>query len=65
MENITLGHWIFAGIWLLLFIVYLSWVYLKDRVRYRYHYRGIDSFLLCIVVLLCTIYLLRQFLRSS
>ena len=30
MENITTGHWIFAGIFMLAFVGYLIWSYRKD-----------------------------------
>ena len=40
MENITTGHWIFAGIFMFCFVLYLVWSYRKDLALHRQHYSG-------------------------
>ncbi|MDZ7849171.1 MAG: hypothetical protein U5L96_21975 [Owenweeksia sp.] len=58
MENITTGHWIFAGVFMLLFIVYLVWSYRKDLKLHKQHYSGALYILVGLVVLLFLYYAL-------
>lgn len=39
MDNISTGHWIFAGIFIIVFIVAMVYSYRKDLVRYKLLYK--------------------------
>lgn len=60
MENITTGHWIFAGIFTLAFLVYLIWSYRKDLAIHRLHYSGALYILVALVFILFIIYVFKQ-----
>lgn len=62
MENVTTGHWIFAGIFLFLFVLYLIWSYRKDIPLHRIHYGGASLVLVGIIVLLFLFYIFKRFL---
>ena len=53
MENITTGHWIFAGIFAVAFLSYLLYSYRKDLPMHKIHYRsgGIQVLLLIVITL--------------
>ncbi|PTM04583.1 MAG: hypothetical protein DA405_06900 [Bacteroidetes bacterium] len=56
MENITTGHWIFAGIFMTLFIGYLLWGYRKDLKLHKIHYNGSFYVLGGIIVIIFLFY---------
>ena len=60
MENITTGHWIFAGVFLLIFIIYLVWGYRKDMKLHKLHYGKSYYVLAAIIVILFVFYVLKQ-----
>jgi len=60
MENITTGHWIFAGIFTVSFLIYLFWSYRKDSEVHSIHYGKSIRLLLLIVVLLFVIYIFKR-----
>lgn len=60
MENITTGHWIFAAVFLGLFIVYLVWSYRKDLGLHRIHYRGAQYVLLGLITALFLIFIFKR-----
>lgn len=62
MENITTGHWVFAGIFLLIFLVYLVWSYRKDLSLHKIQYSGSSYVMIGIVVILFALYFLKQLL---
>ena len=53
MENITTGHWIFAGVFAISFLIYLFISYRKDLALHNIHYRsgGIQVALLIVITL--------------
>jgi len=53
MENITTGHWIFAGIFAISFLIYLFISYRKDMQLHKIHYKssGIQVMLLIVITL--------------
>ena len=53
MENITPGHWIFAGLFAVSFLTYLVYSYRKDLKLHRIHYKstGIQVALFIVVTL--------------
>ena len=53
MENITTGHWIFAGVFAITFLIYLFISYRKDLALHKIHYRsgGIQVALLIVITL--------------
>ena len=53
MENITTGHWIFAGIFALAFLTFLFISYRRDLAMHKIHYRsgGIQVALLIVITL--------------
>ena len=62
-QVITPGHWIFAGIFVVLFIGVLIWAYVKDRPISRRHYTRSVFFLLSIILVLFLLYVFRQNIR--
>lgn len=60
MENITTGHWIFAGIFTLAFGAYLVWSYRKDLALHKIHYKKTYYIGAGIVVTLFLFYVLKQ-----
>ncbi|CAI8158072.1 MAG: Uncharacterised protein [Flavobacteriales bacterium UBA4585] len=53
MENITTGHWIFAGIFAIAFLIYLFISYRRDLQLHKIHYKsgGIQVLLLIVITL--------------
>jgi heme/copper-type cytochrome/quinol oxidase subunit 2 len=64
MDNITTGHWIFAGIFMLAFIVYLIWSYRKDAGTHAKYYGKGSRVLLGLVVIIFVLFILKQLLQS-
>jgi len=62
MENITTGHWIFAGIFMTAFIAYLVWSYRKDLNLHKIHYSGSFYVLIGIVLILFLFYIFKRLL---
>tara|TARA_R110002124_G_scaffold104539_2_gene254716 strand:- start:543 stop:752 length:210 start_codon:yes stop_codon:yes gene_type:complete len=60
MENVSTGHWIFAGIFGLLFIGFLIWSYRKDLALHKIHYKKTYYITAGIVVTLFLFYVLKQ-----
>ncbi|MDR9374381.1 MAG: hypothetical protein RI842_02265 [Schleiferiaceae bacterium] len=60
MENVTTGHWIFAGIFLSGFILYLVWSYRKDLRLHRLHYGGSFWVLIGIILVLFLFYIFKR-----
>lgn len=53
MENITTGHWIFAGVFAVSFLSFLFFSYRKDLSMHKVHYKsgGIQVLLLIVITL--------------
>lgn len=62
MENITTGHWIFAGIFMFAFVVYLVWSYRKDLKMHKMHYNGAIYLLAGIILLLFLYFVFKRLL---
>jgi hypothetical protein len=60
LENITTGHWIFAGIFTVAFIAILFWTYSKDKFTHAIHYRGAFKITLFIIVTFFVIYVFKR-----
>jgi hypothetical protein len=56
MENITTGHWIFAGVFMTFFVGYLLWGYRKDLKMHKLQYRGSSYVLMGIILVLFLFY---------
>lgn len=63
MENVTTGHWIFAGIFVLVFIAFLIRSYRKDLKLHKIHYRGTYYVMAGIIVTLFLFYVMKQMLE--
>lgn len=59
MENIGTGHWIFAGVFLLAYIIYLVWSYRKDLKLHKIHYPGASLIIGGIIVAIFLIYVIK------
>lgn len=59
---ITSGHWIFAGIFALAFVIFLIWSYRKDLKRYELFGLGGSRVLISIVVILLLVFIFRNVL---
>jgi len=51
MENITTGHWIFAGLFVCAFVVAMAYAYRKDLSRIKPHYKRIWLIFIAIIVI--------------
>lgn len=60
MENIKMGHWIFAGIFYMFFFLLLGFAYMKDRSLHRLHYKGIIYLILSVIFTVIIIYALNS-----
>jgi hypothetical protein len=60
MENITTGHWIFAGVFMLAFVTYLIWSYRKDLKLHKVHYQGTFYLMAGIVIIAFLFYVFKQ-----
>ena len=58
--TITPGHWIFAALFTVVFLVGLVWSYRKDGEVHRLHFGGSFRILLGIVVLLFVIFIFKR-----
>ncbi|GCD80422.1 hypothetical protein DES35_103177 [Schleiferia thermophila] len=57
-DNITTGHWIFAAVFMVLFVIYLAWSYQKDApVHKTFFPSGSIYFLLGILTLIFLIFI--------
>jgi hypothetical protein len=65
MENITTGHWIFAGLFMIAFVAYLFWSYRKDaKIHAKYYGKG-ARVLLVIVVMIFVLFIVKQILYAN
>ena len=64
MENITTGHWIFAGIFMIAFVAYLVWSYRKDAGTHATYYGKGSRILLGLVVIIFILFILKQLLQA-
>ena len=62
MENITTGHWIFAGVFMLLFVGYLIWSYRKDAGMHKIYYHRSSLVLVALIVILFVIFVFKRLL---
>lgn len=62
MENVGTGHWIFAGVFMVVFIGYLVWSYRKDLKLHRIHYQRSSYVLIGLVVILFLIFIFKRLL---
>ena len=60
MENITTGHWIFAGIFMIGFVAYLIWSYRKDAPIHKMYYGKGAKILLGMIVILFVLFIVKQ-----
>ncbi len=60
LDNITTGHWIFAGISILVFIGVLIWSYRKDQKIHKKHYEGAFKLTVFIIVLIFIIFIFKR-----
>ncbi len=49
-DIIGTGHWIFAGVSILAFIIFLVWSYRKDKIVHKRSYKGSSFFLLFLLI---------------
>lgn len=52
------GHWIFAGVFLLAFIVFMFFAYRKDLKRLKPYYRNVWTVVVLILIIFLLIFLL-------
>lgn len=57
-EAIGYGHWIFAGVFLILFVIAMIYAYRKDLKRLKPYYRHVWKIILLILVIYFFIYFL-------
>ena len=60
MENIGTGHWIFAGVFAIVFIIIMIYAYRQDLKKIGFHYRHIWILLVVILVIYFAIFYLNR-----
>ncbi len=60
MGNIGTGHWIFAGVFVVVFIAIITAAYRKDFKKVGVHYRHVWIILLIILILYFSIFYLNK-----
>lgn len=63
MENITEGHWIFAGCFAVLFIIGIVWAYKGDSKTHETHYKGAYLVLAALIICIFLLFVFKDFLR--
>lgn len=59
-EPIGTGHWIFAGIFAIAFVIAMVYAYRKDLTRLKFHYRRVWMVLLLIIAVYFLIFFLNK-----
>jgi cytochrome bd-type quinol oxidase subunit 1 len=63
MENVTTGHWIFAGVFALVFVVGIVYAY-KDDIRKRPDlFSGSSKFLLSVILIIMILLVIKMISR--
>ena len=60
MDNITSGHWIFAGLFALVFVGVLVWSYRRDSSSHKPHYSGTIQIVLALMVALFLLFIFKR-----
>ena len=63
MENITQGHWIFAGLFAIVFIFGIGAAYIKDAKIHKIHYKGFYVFFAALIICVFLLFVFKDFLR--
>ncbi len=63
MENVTQGHWIFAAIFAVVFIIGITGAYLKDAKIHKIHYKGFYLFFAALIIGIFLLFVFKDFLR--
>jgi hypothetical protein len=59
-DNITTGHWVFAAIFMIVFIGYLIWSYRKDAVIHNKYYGNGAKVLLGIILVIFLLFIFKR-----
>jgi cytochrome bd-type quinol oxidase subunit 1 len=51
MENITSGHWVFAGVFVVAFVTAMAFAYRKDLTRLKPHYKKIWLLFIAMIII--------------
>lgn len=54
--NVGKGHWIFALIFFIAFVVYMIWAYRKDKSVSRFHFNGSYLIIIFMILVLVLVY---------
>lgn len=65
MENITTGHWVFAGLFTVAFIVLIIFAYKDDIKRSPELFKGSSRFFLAVVVTLMVLTVIKMLNRLA
>lgn len=60
VEVITTGHWIFAAIFAVAFVIFLIWSYRKDAARHAKYEMSSYGIIMLFAVLLLIIYIFKR-----
>ena len=60
MDNITSGHWIFAGVFMVAFLGFLVWSYRKDLPTLKLHYPRVMYFITALIVVFFLLFIFRR-----
>ena len=63
MENITQGHWIFAGVFAIVFIIGITSAYIKDAKIHEIHYKGFYVFFAALIICVFLLFVFKDLLR--
>jgi cytochrome bd-type quinol oxidase subunit 1 len=60
MKHITTGHWIFAGLFAIAFVVFLFWSYRKDKPMHQIHYKGRFTMTLVLILIFFLLFVFKR-----
>lgn len=63
MENITQGHWVFAAIFAVVFIIAMAIAYRKDSKTHKVHYKGFYLFFAALIIAIFLLFIFKDFLK--
>jgi cytochrome bd-type quinol oxidase subunit 1 len=63
MENITQGHWIFAAVFAVVFIIGISFAYKSDSKTHKMYYKNSYLFMIALILCMFLLFIFKNFMR--
>lgn len=63
--NVTIGHWVFAGCFIIAFVIALMYSYMADKRKSPTYFTGSSKFLLGVVVVVMLLVVIKILYRLA